>query len=232
MDFFGADVYGCIIGQDKSLAKQIAKDFEIHSPASVLIHSTDRLHLLELLMPPLVVKPNLQGSSIGISTRNLCATFSEATAVVNDLLNKFGQPVLVETFVEGIETTVTIFGYDGRVRLFQAIEIFEPTGLIDYSKTIWSYELKKASNRLPKAQRAITLSVADTQKLQRLFFALGKMDLVRIDGRIRDGVFYFLEMNPEPYLSSIGSVAKSFELHGFTYKEMFRQLLLPFEVNS
>jgi D-alanine-D-alanine ligase len=232
MDFFGADAYAYIVGQDKSLAKKIAKDFQIDSPASVLIHSIDRLHLIKLLTTPLVVKPNFQGSSIGISTRNLCSTVSEASTIATELLDRFKQPVLVETFIGGIEATVTIFGSDTHIHLFQAMEVVEPTGQIDFKTTIWSYELKKANNRLPIVQRALKLSTSDQERLQQLFRAFGKLELVRIDGRIRDGVFNFLEMNPEPYLSQFGSVHKAFAFHGFSYEEMFWQLLLPFEVNS
>ncbi len=230
LEFFGADTYAYIVGQDKSLAKQVARDFGISTPSSVLIHSLDRLHLIDLLTPPIVVKPSLEGSSIGISTRNLCRTTAEAYSVTTELLNRFAQPVLVETFVPGIETTVTIFGLNGRIHLFQALEIYEPTGQVDYSSTIWSYELKKANDRLPIVQRPICLPAADEKRLQDLFLALGKIDLVRIDGRVRDGVFHFLEMNPEPYLAQFSSVARSFEYNGFSYEEMFRQLLLPFEV--
>ena len=157
MNYFGADTYSYIVGQDKSLAKQIARDFQINSPASVLVHSTDRLHLIDLLSPPVVVKPNLQGSSIGIGNRNLCSTHSEASSVTVELLNRFNQPVLVESFVEGMEATVTIFGCSDKIHLFEAIEISDPTGKIDFSKTIWSCDLKKGPNRPRIVQRPIEL---------------------------------------------------------------------------
>jgi D-alanine-D-alanine ligase len=195
-----------------------------------LIRSVEQLSLTDLVEPPVVVKPNLQGSSIGIGQQSLCHDIVQAKTLAASLLARFAEPVLVEKFIEGLEITVAIWGRGRDILLFQAVEIYEPTGRINFKKTIWSYELKKQLNRLPKAQRSAALSTRDEAALRDLFVAMGKLELVRIDGRLTPEGFYFLEMNPEPYLGSIGSVAKAFALHGWDYEEMFYRLLSPFDV--
>jgi D-alanine-D-alanine ligase len=230
LQYFGADAYAYIIGQDKALSKQLAREFGLLTPAWVVIRGLDHLSLVDLLEPPVVAKPNLEGSSIGISQHSLCRNHAEAKTLVAALLEHFAEPVLVEGFVEGQEVTVTVWGEASEIRLFQAVEIYEPTGQIDFTKTIWSYELKKLSHRPAKAQRPAVLAPRDESALRQLFAAMGKLELVRIDGRLTPQRFHFLEMNPEPYLGSIGSVAKAFSLQGFNYEEMFYQLLLPFDV--
>lgn len=230
LEFFGADAYAYIIGQDKALSKQLARDFGLRTPASVIVRDTNQLSLVELVEPPIVVKPNLQGSSIGISQKSLCSTHAEAKAQTAGLLTRFSQPVLIEKFIEGMEVTVTVWGRGREIELFQTVEIYEPTGRIDFTKTIWSYELKKESHRPNKAQRGAMLNQSDEARLRELFAAMGKLELVRIDGRLTPEGFYFLEMNPEPYLGRIGSVAKAFALQGHGYQEMFRRLFLPFDI--
>ncbi len=230
LDFFGADTYAYIVAQDKALAKHLAREFGLRTPASILIRNLDQLDLIELVAAPVVVKPNLQGSSIGISQRSLCADSAQARALVMELLARFAQPVLVERFVEGREVTVTIWGRPDAIDLFQTVEIYEPAGQIDFTKTIWSYELKKSTHRPGKAQRAVSLDSSDELALRRLFTGMGKLELVRVDGRLTPDGFQFIEMNPEPYLGRIGSVAKAFALQGCDYQEMFGRLLLPFDV--
>jgi D-alanine-D-alanine ligase len=230
LEFFGPDAYVYILGQDKALSKQLARDFGLLTPTSILIRDADQLSLTELVQPPVVVKPNLQGSSIGISEQSLCHDDAQAKALVMNLLARFSEPVLVEKFVEGREVTVTIWGKERDIVLCQAVEIYEPTGRIDFTKTIWSYELKKLAHRPAKAQRPATLAARDESALRALFAAMGKLDLVRIDGRLTPEGFHFLEMNPEPYLGRVGSVAKAFALHGWSYEEMFYRLLSRFDV--
>jgi D-alanine-D-alanine ligase len=230
LESFGPDAYAYIIGQDKALSKHVAREFGLLTPTSVLIRSLEDLSLTELLEPPVVVKPNLQGSSIGISQDSLCYDDTQAKTLSATLLARFAEPVLVEKFIEGLEVTVTIWGTGQHILLFQAIEIYEPTGRIDFKKTLWSYELKKQPDRPVKAQRSASLSRRDELALRTLFVAMGKLGLVRIDGRLTPQGFYFLEMNPEPYLGSIGSVAKGFALQGCDYEEMFYRLLSPFDI--
>jgi D-alanine-D-alanine ligase len=230
LECFGADAYAYIIGQDKALSKQLAREFGLLTPTSVLIRGVEQLSLIDLLEPPTVVKPNLQGSSIGISQQSLCRDNVQAKALAASLLGHFPEPVLVEKFIEGLEVTITLWGEGRNIKLFQAVEIYEPTGRIDFTTTIWSYELKKLSHRPAKAQRPVMLAPREESALRELFAAMGKLELVRVDGRLTPEGFYFLEMNPEPYLGRIGSVAKAFALQGCGYEEMFYRLLSPFDI--
>ena len=142
----------------------------------MLIRGVEQLPLTDLVEPPVVVKPNLQGSSIGIGQQSLCHDSDQAKTLAASLLARFAEPVLVERFIEGLEITVAIWGSGRDILLFQAIEIYEPTGRIDFKRTIWSYELKKQLNRLPKAQRSATLSTRENH-IERVVVAMGKIEM-------------------------------------------------------
>ena len=64
--FVGADTYARIVCQDKQISKEVIRRFELKTADYLLIdHFTD-MALLQTLNYPLVIKPNLEGSSIGI----------------------------------------------------------------------------------------------------------------------------------------------------------------------
>ena len=58
----------------------------ILSPNSILVDSEDDLYLIKSLKFPLVVKPNYEGSSIGISNKNIVDNFDKAKTLINELL--------------------------------------------------------------------------------------------------------------------------------------------------
>jgi D-alanine-D-alanine ligase len=64
---------------------------------------------------PLFAKPVHEGSSKGITERNLAADADALRAIVADLLERYDQPVLVETFLPGAEFTCGVLG-NGRAR--------------------------------------------------------------------------------------------------------------------
>jgi D-alanine-D-alanine ligase len=230
IDYFGADTYVYIVGQDKTLSKMIAVDSGLITSASVVIRTQEDFQNIDSIAPPWIVKPIGEGSSIGISRKNLCTEIEDVNSLCLSLLSRFSQPVMVEHFVEGLEATVTMWGPSGNLRIVDALEIFDATGTIDFTKTIWSLELKTAPNRPTKGERALSLYPSDKDALIRLFRTLGRAELLRIDGRVDlNGRFTFLEMNPEPDLTRGGSVATSFRNLGFNYAEMFYELLLPFD---
>src|SRR6266481_1959177 len=65
---------------------------------------------------PLFVKPVAEGSGKGIFVNNLCETPAMLTERVPFLLDRYEQPVLVETYLPGPEFTVAILGNNGDVR--------------------------------------------------------------------------------------------------------------------
>jgi D-alanine-D-alanine ligase-like ATP-grasp enzyme len=66
MKFFGPDTYGYIVGQDKSLSKYLAREVGLKTPTWVIVRTSEEARLIDLLAPPLVVKPNLQGMTCSL----------------------------------------------------------------------------------------------------------------------------------------------------------------------
>src|SRR5262245_22661569 len=148
----------------------------------------------------MIVKPAWEGSSKGI--RGKCvvdtpAELADALAARRDQR----QPMLAEEFIAGEELTVGVWGND-EPRVIGVLRVvpLAPTERFVYSlevKRDWESRIRyECPPRLPDAQlRAV-------EKAALLAYrALGCRDVSRLDFRMRDGVPYFLEVNPLPGLN-------------------------------
>lgn len=89
--YVGADVYNRIICQDKNISKELAKKAGILVPDSVTINSLDNLNTfnLHLLKYPVVIKPLMEGSSIGITKNSLCQNANN----IKEKIENFIKPI-------------------------------------------------------------------------------------------------------------------------------------------
>lgn len=71
---------------------------------------------------PVIVKPNSEGSSLGIDEHSLCFSYEDAKAKSISLLNQY-KPILVEEYIQGYEITVWIIGNKGNYELVQPLII-------------------------------------------------------------------------------------------------------------
>ena len=70
---------------------------------------------------PLFVKPIHEGSSKGITERNLCQTPADLAAQVDFLLETYTQPVLIEEYLPGAEFTCAVLGNGQRARVLPIV---------------------------------------------------------------------------------------------------------------
>ncbi|MBP1741453.1 MAG: hypothetical protein H6Q48_3746, partial [Deltaproteobacteria bacterium] len=74
-----------------------------------------------------------------------------------------------------------------------------------------------------------SLSEAEYKELervaQRAYRVIGCRDYARFDIRMREGVFYVLDVNPNPDVSSDTSMAFAAELAGYSYGAMLSQMV-------
>jgi D-alanine-D-alanine ligase len=75
--------------------------------------------------------------------------------------------------------------------------------------------------------RCITEELSESQKndIMRLYYALGKIDYMRIDGRINSDGFTLIELTPDAYLGSDSSFALAGKKINKTYEELLEMLI-------
>ena len=224
--YMGADAYARIVCQDKYLSKIFAREIGLDSSPAALIRDHADLPLINALTPRLVVKPNLEGSSIGISNQNLVETRQEAIKLAAELLEQFEQPILVEEFMPGREVCFCLSGSNKSVNFMEAVESIHLEQDAFFLNQLYTADIKQ--NRWNEmGHKLVTDQMATDLRdcLSRLFFCLGKIDYVRVDCRINDGNCKLIEITPDPFMARDGSFGEAFELSGLGYADGLRLLV-------
>jgi D-alanine-D-alanine ligase len=223
--YIGADPYVQMIAQDKHLSKYICNKHGIRIANDVLIEDKEQIKNISKLKFPLVVKPNFEGGSIGISSKNLVDTFADAERLINELLLIFKQPILVEEYIKGVEICVTLAGTTTRLDVLEA-DMIEIGGESYFEHGLFDYESKKENYEICKCVYAThLLDEKIKESFIKLFKSLGKVEVTRIDGRISDGKFILLELSPDMHLGKNWSTATAFASAGYSYTQMFERLI-------
>ncbi len=187
--YTGSSVLASALGMDKVVSRRLFEAAGLPVPRYVLV--TRHAAIPPLPFPfPLVVKPNGEGSSVGVSI------VSQASALPAALDQAFGydRRVLIEAYIAGKEIQVGILGQ----RALGAIEIRPKTAFYDYvakytpgmSEHIFPAPLTPEVNR-----RTLEVALA-------AFRALGCEGYGRVDCLVDEiGTPYVLEVNTLPGLT-------------------------------
>jgi len=186
---------------------------------------------------PVFVKPIAEGSGKGVFTTNLCATPHALHERVRFLLERYAEPVLIETYLPGPEFTVAILG-NGVEAYCLPVVGFDFSTLPQGEAPVYGYEAKWVWDR-PEAPLAIfrcpaPVPAALYREVERTaldaYHALGCRDWCRVDLRVdRFGVPNILELNPlpgvipDPAMNSC--FPKAARAAGFAYDELIQEVV-------
>lgn len=185
---------------------------------------------------PVFVKPVAEGSGKGVFSDNLCDSPARLAERVGYLLERYAEPVLVETYLPGPEFTVAILG-NGREAYCLPIVGFNFAALPSGAPPVYGYEAKWVWDRpeapLPIFDCPARVPDALAREIERTaleaYHALGCRDWCRIDMRVdRFGVPNVLELNPlpgvipDPAMNSC--FPKAARAAGFSYDELIQEV--------
>jgi D-alanine-D-alanine ligase len=205
--YSGSDPLTLAVCLDKARTKEVLSYYGVATPAFAVVDSPAALNALPArLHYPLFVKPIHEGSSKGITERNLCETPADLASQVLFLLDTYAQPVLVEEFLPGAEYTCAVLGNGPRARVLPIVGInFD--ALPDGAAPVYGFEAKWVWDRPDAplnifdcpAQMPEPLRRAIEATTLRAYQALGCRDWSRIDLRLdANGVPNVFEVNPLP----------------------------------
>jgi len=196
-----SDAVGLGLSLDKDLCKHIAHAHGVPTPDWFVVRRIKALDSLALPFP-LFVKPNFEGSSMGIRPDSIVRTAEQLRERVAWLLCKIG-PALVETYMPGPELTVGLLGNDDPIA-FPVAEV-RTAGRV-YDKTMKNKDKMEEEIVCPApiAPESAGELVAWSKTL---FHELGLAGMARFDFKCdAAGKPGFLEVNPLPGMSRYYSV--------------------------
>src|SRR6516165_7094845 len=103
--YTGSDAYALAVTLDKQVTKLILKEHGVCTPAWQFVETIDDLRP-EQLEFPVIVKPNFEGSSKGITQDSVAENAEEVRVKTTRALANYPAGVLVEHFVVGKDLTV------------------------------------------------------------------------------------------------------------------------------
>jgi D-alanine-D-alanine ligase len=198
-----SDPLTCALTLDKPLAKRLIRDHGLPTAPFAVITEEGQADTIELA-PPLFAKPVAEGSSKGITERSRIGSREQLRTACADLLRRFHQPVLVESYLPGREMTVGIVGNGDAAQVVGVMEVlFNDDSVGDYT----------ALNK-DESEDRVTYTLVDTEPLGLAaremaldaYRILSCRDAGRVDLRCdASGVPHFLEINPLPGLHPVRS---------------------------
>ncbi len=225
--FTHSDPLTLAVTLDKGMAKRIVISEGIPTPAFKLMKSQMEAENTGLSFP-LFVKPAYEGSSKGISSHSRVNDEGALKREIGRLLDNYGTPVLVETFLPGREFTVGIFG-NGSPYVLGIMEVAPSEGSVE--NFIYSVTAKRDSDQRVRYRCPPDLSASLLQRIEEValgsYRVLGCRDVARIDIRLGDdGTPYFLEANPLPGLApGYSDLVIIAEFMGWSYGQLIETIL-------
>ena len=218
--YFNPDPYVQVLCQDKFMTKKYAENFGIKTPRSVLVFShTYNRNLLSSINYPIIIKPNYESESIGITQNSIVSNIESADYIINELLKNF-EGVLIEEYIEGNEIAITLFSSNNELFMEEIELIFPNTGKFKYKA--YTSEIKQ--HMAINIKKSNYLNEQDISSIKQLYYSLAPNILIRIDGRINKSEFYLIEINANPGLYPKSVVTKTFGINGYNYNEMLKKL--------
>jgi len=217
--FTGSDAYVCTVTLDKHLTKLLVAHHGVRVPGWLFVRGLDDLGRVELRYP-LMVKPNFEGSSMGITAESVVEDAAALRRRAGAMLAQFPDGVLVEEYIAGRDVVVPFL----EAASPETRGILEPAEYVYVSGGERRYAIFELDMKMRGFSDVHVRSPAQLEAHQRAeairasrlaVDVLGVRDLGRMDYRLgEDGELYFLEMNALPSLEPGASIYLSGELAG------------------
>ena len=212
------------IAMDKLTSKKIFKEAKISSPEYQVIKTVEDFQSSKIGYP-CVVKPNNEGSSVGVYVFNEPNKSDEDKIVT--LLNKYNFLIL-EKYIPGREIQVAVMGS----KALGGIEIV-PT------RSFYDYEAKYSANAKTKHIIPIKINETDYKKILDMALQahniLGCRGVTRSDFRYNESdkvnKIYILEVNTQPGMTSLSLVPEIANYYGISFNELVKWIINDASIN-
>ena len=213
-------VLASALAMDKDKSKAVLKAAGVVVPGGGLFdrHEVARRHVIP---PPYVIKPNAEGSSVGVYLVREGA--NTPVTEVGDPSWTYGEQVMVEPFIHGKELCVAVIGEATGPRALTVTDITPTKGFYDYEA---KYAPGGSTHALPADLPAHVFEKALRQS-ELAHVAMGCRGVSRSDFRYDDvkDELVFLEVNTQPGMTPTSLVPEQAAYVGMTYQDLVRWMV-------
>jgi D-alanine-D-alanine ligase len=226
--YTGADAWTLETTQDKAKAKELLVAQQIPTPESRVF---SRPVLDGWRRYPALVKPAAEHCSYGITRDSVVDSGAELKRAIEQVIDQWRQPALVEDFIDGVEYNVSIWG-NGRLRALPLAAI-DYSAFPDYHDRLCTYDAKWDPDSEAFHLTSVTCPAEVSDRLRErienvaeaAYRALRLRDYGRIDIRVRRGVPYVLDVNSNPDITMEGGLSRSGRAAGYSYGQLTARII-------
>ena len=220
-------VLSSMISMNKYLSKKLFEKNKIKTPKYFYFSKKDNFNIdlrkkikKNNLSFPIVVKPNNEGSSIGVK---ICKNFKSLTYEFKKL-SKVYENLLFETYIPGQEIQVALIGG----KSIGAIELRPKRRFYDYQakykKSAKTKHLVPAPINKKKNNEVLKIS----EKAYKILKCKG---IARCDFRFFKNTFYLLELNTQPGMTSLSLVPEIAKYYKIPFVKLVKWMVNDSSIN-
>ena len=213
-------VLASAMAMDKDKSKAVLRAAGVTVPGGGLYDRFEvaRRHVIE---PPYVIKPNAEGSSVGVFLVPAGANGPQTEVGAADWA--YGDQVMVEPYIPGKELAVAVIGEATGPRALTVTDITPVKGFYDYEA---KYAPGGSIHKLPAELPAPAFEAA-LRQAERAHAALGCRGVSRSDFRYDDlnDVLVLLEVNTQPGMTSTSLAPEQAAHVGIGYRDLVRWMV-------
>ena len=217
--YVGSGVLASALAMDKAMCKKVLVSEGIKMPRGLALRRRDaagRARVGEIPLP-VVVKPNSEGSSFGVTIVENAAKLEAAI----DMAFTFDDTILIEQFIRGTEISVPVLGNDEPVAL-PIVEIVPLSGFYDYE----SKYTAGATDEIVPARLSSDASYQASQIAVECHLILGCRGMSRTDMIVTaEQEVYTLEVNTIPGMTPTSLLPRSAQAAGIPFPQLLDRLV-------
>jgi len=219
LPYTGSDAYVCTLTLDKQMTKMAVAAHGIPTPGWQFVDDLNNWQMPDLKFP-VIVKPNFEGSSKGITQDSIVEQPENLRAKIDDMLQRYPTGLIVEEYIDGKDVTVPFLELaspktGGVLPAAEYQFTLRPEDTRKYN--IYDFTLKQVDYNAVSVKAPADLTKKQATEIadlsRKIYSILGIRDLGRIDYRVTPtGDVYFIEVNALPSLEPGASIYLSAEL--------------------
>lgn len=215
LPYTGSGVLASALAMDKLRTKQMLDSQSLPTPSyMVMDEGSDYEYVVACLGLPLMVKPALEGSSIGMTRVDIAEQLPAAWQIAA----QFSGDVIAEQWIEGREYTVAVLDEEA----LPVIRLETPHAFYDYEA---KYQTNDTQYICPCG-----LTTEEEAQLQRLAMSAMKTIGVTGWGRVdilcdQNGQPYIIELNTVPGMTDHSLVPMAAKANGIDFDELVLKIL-------
>ncbi len=220
--YTGSGVAASAVCMDKLITKRLFNSIGVQTPEYFSLRKGEIVSFSDtkerLKSDRVVIKPVDQGSTIGITIVKTSDEYMHGIKKAFSLSDR----VIVETFIPGIEITVSVIGNSDSIRVLPIIEIVPENDFYDYES---KYTPGMSHHIIPA--RISKKSYEMAEKLSEFIYKeFNVRDFGRIDFIVdKDGTVYALEVNTIPGFTKTSLLPDAARAAGISFEDLVASIV-------